>query len=127
MMIVGCTCGRFTPKTIDGALHTFGGIVAGTDTEHAEHVAMMLALESPGYLTDPNVDYPIFRTANHDLVTIFGELDTSDPQNVHMNGWRLWCMTCGLKGERLYQDIDQARGIAKALRSVTEPRCIRPR
>lgn len=113
--IVGCTCGQFEPKTTD------------TDTEHAEHVAMMLAVESPGWLTDPNIDYPIFRAANHDLVTIFGELDTSNPKNVHTSGWRLWCMTCGLKGERLYQNIDQARGIAKALRSVTEPRCTRPR
>jgi hypothetical protein len=85
------------------------------------------AVDAMRYLADPNIDYPIFRAANHDLVTIFGELDDSDPKNIHTTGWRLWCMSCGLKGERLYQDLAQARQIARGLRNTAEPRCKNPK
>ena len=72
---------------------------------------------------DSNIDLARFRAVNHRLVTLYEVLDATDPQNVHIAGWKLWCMNCDLKGGRIYQDIEEARRIAASLRSDADPGC----
>ena len=59
-------------------------------------------------LIDELVDRRIFAGAQHVVLV------TQD-----RSGWRLWCARCDLRGERLYQDADQAGRFAGALNAKT--------
>jgi hypothetical protein len=113
---VGCDCGAWMQEVAfrrdRGARHTSACAIMQAD-----------ARSEAAYLADPNADLMRFRAANHRHMTVFEVLDTANPSNVHVRGWKLWCMNCNLKGERIYQDLEHARTNARLLQSSAGPEC----